>query len=175
MCLDDQILNTYLDNELAEPWKSQVEEHLGYCSACKDRYKKLKELQRTIQEAALSQEEMEPRKENVLRMIENTCFKRKRIPFLRRQFRLSLPAFATVAAAFVCVFVGSIIYINKESNDFIPAAVENAIDESNVNLISNAGLKKTIDDYSLEEILSSLDKRGYSVDLKLKSVQPVEF
>ncbi|MDD2232424.1 MAG: zf-HC2 domain-containing protein [Sphaerochaetaceae bacterium] len=174
MCLDDQILNTYLDGELAEPFKSQVEEHLGYCNACRERYQKLQNLKKTIDDAVLSDEDIASRQENVMKMIENTCFKRKKIPFFKRQLRINLPAFATVAAAFVFVFVGSIVYINKESNAFIPANVDNPIDESNVNLV-NEKSQKTIDDYSLEEIINSLDKRGYTVDLKLKSVEPVKF
>lgn len=175
MCLDDQILNTYLDGELAEPWKSQVEEHLSYCTACRERFEKLKSLDKTIKAAVISDEEISRKQENVLKMIEKTCFQKKKIPFLKRQLRINLPAFATIAAAFVFVFVGSIIYINKESTAFIPANVENSINENNINLVNDSGKQKSIDDYSLEEILASLDKRGYVVDLQLKGLEPVKF
>lgn len=174
MCLDDQILNTYLDGELEEPFRSQVEEHMSYCSACRDRYKKLKNLKLMVEASVISDSEIETRKTNVLRMIENTCFSKKKPSFFKRQLRINLPAFATVAAAFVFVFVGSIVYINRETNQFIPPNVENTIDENNVNLV-NSKTVKTIDDYSLEEILDSLDKRGYTVDLKIKGVAPVTF
>lgn len=48
MCLDDQILNTYLDGELGEPWKTQVIEHLNYCVACNTRLEQLKRLRETL-------------------------------------------------------------------------------------------------------------------------------
>ena len=178
MCLDDQILNTYLDNELAEPWKSQVEEHLSYCSACKERFEQLKALKQTLQSAALSDEEIAPRQENVLRMISNTRFNTKRASFLRRQFKISIPAFATIAAAFVFVFVGAILHINNGSgNDFIPAAMDSAVDETNVSLVSDAGSAKTIYEYSpsLEEVLDYLDSLGYTVSVTKKGVEPFTF
>lgn len=174
MCLDDQMLNTYLDGELQEPFKSQVEEHLKYCAACRGRYLRLEELRRTIVGAALTQEEIAPRQAQVLRVLENTRLNRKRPGFLRRQIRLNLPVFASAAAAFVFVFIGSIFYVNNQAGAFMPSPVENRIDEGNVNLVTDQS-KRTIDDYSLEEILDSLDRRGYTYEVKPKVVEPVRF
>ncbi len=84
MCLDDQILNTYLDGELKEPWKSQVEEHLSYCKSCSRKYETLKQLSETIREAELSQEEIQSHQDRVFSMIEkNHIRKHKKFAFLR--------------------------------------------------------------------------------------------
>ena len=61
MCLDDQILSTYLDNELSEPWKSQVEEHLGNCPSCRTRFQNLMKISDTVRAAGLTDEEIAPR------------------------------------------------------------------------------------------------------------------
>ncbi|MGD8113841.1 MAG: anti-sigma factor family protein, partial [Sphaerochaetaceae bacterium] len=54
MCLDDQILNTYLDGELVEPWKTQVEEHLKYCTACSSRFRQLQAVHEMVCSSRLS-------------------------------------------------------------------------------------------------------------------------
>ena len=47
MCIDEALLSSYLDGELKEPYKSQTEEHLAHCSACRARLERL----RTISQA----------------------------------------------------------------------------------------------------------------------------
>ena len=74
MCVDDQLLNTYLDNELLEPWKTQVEEHLSYCNACKLRLSQLEEIQSRLASATLSDEEIAPSMERVLTYFEKNRF-----------------------------------------------------------------------------------------------------
>ena len=32
MCIDSQMLSAYLDGELPEPYRTQVEEHLEHCA-----------------------------------------------------------------------------------------------------------------------------------------------
>ena len=109
MCLDDQILNTYLDNELTEPWKSQVEEHLSYCPSCRTRYQNLLQVSDAIRPAALTEEEIQPHQDRVLSMIEKNYLSKgkSKKSFLRRTFKVSGPQLIGVAAAFVVVFVGS--------------------------------------------------------------------
>ena len=109
MCLDDQILNTYLDNELAEPWKSQVEEHLSYCSSCRTRYQNLLKISDAVKSAELTADEIQPHQDRVLSMIEKNYLSKGKgkKSFLHRTFKLSAPQMIGVAAAFVVVFVGS--------------------------------------------------------------------
>ncbi|MFC2822225.1 MAG: anti-sigma factor family protein [Sphaerochaeta sp.] len=181
MCLDDQILNTYLDNELTEPWKSQVEEHLSYCSSCKTRYQKLLNLSASVKSAALTDEEMESRKDRVLSLIEKNHISKKsgKKSFLRRTFKLSTPHLIGVAAAFVVVFVGSwAIFGNNGSTDgsIIMPELNSTIDINHITQTrssDNASTAKSIESYSLDEILKNLDARGYDVDIRLKSIQPL--
>ncbi len=180
MCLDDQILNTYIDNELTEPWKSQVEEHLSYCPSCRARYQNLVSLSNAVKAAELTDEEIQPRQDRVLAMIEkNYLNKKSKKSFLHKTFKLTAPQMLGVAAAFVVVFVGSwAIFGNNGSGDgtILLPEVNTTIELDNIKqtrLSDNATTSKSLESYSLEEILKNLDSRGYDVDIRLKSIQPL--
>jgi len=178
MCLDDQILSTYLDDELSEPWKSQVEEHLSYCPSCRARYQKLTKLRNTVKAAVLTDDEIAPRQERVLSMIEkNYLNKKTKQSFWKKHFRVSSPQLIGVAAAFVVVFIGSWSIFGGNKNDAIPLPELNTtIDLKNITPVrstDNATTSKSLESYSLEEILKNLDARGYDVDIRLKSIQPL--
>ncbi len=181
MCLDDQILNTYLDNELTEPWKSQVEEHLSYCPSCRARYQNLLQVSDAIKSSALTEEEIQPHKDRVLSMIEKNYLSKgkSKKSFLRRTFKVSGPQLIGVAAAFVVVFVGSWAVLgNNGSSDgsIILPDVNTTIDLNNITQArssDNATTSKSLENYSLDEILKNLDARGYDVDIRLKSIQPL--
>lgn len=181
MCLDDQILNTYLDGELAEPWKSQVEEHLSYCSSCRTRYQNLLTLKNAMKSSELSEAEIQPRMDRVLSMIEKNYLSKNKgkQSFLRRTFKLSAPQLIGVAAAFVVVFVGSwaVFGGNGRNDNAIPLPdVSTSIDATNITPTrssDNSTTSKSLENYSLDEILKNLDARGYDVELKVKSIQPL--
>lgn len=180
MCLDDQILNTYLDGELKEPWKSQVEEHLSYCKSCSNKFEDLKALSNTVKNAALTQEEIKSHQDRVLAMIEkNYMNKHKKPAIFRKEIKFSLTQLMGVAAAFVIVFVGSWAVVGNRSNNVIAMPeVNSTIDISGITPVrasENSSSSKTLENYSLEDILKSLDARGYDVDIRLKSIQPVDF
>ena len=181
MCLDDQILNTYLDNELTEPWKSQVEEHLSYCPSCRTRYQNLLKVSSAIRSSELTEEEIRPHQDRVLSMIEKNYLSKAKgkKSFLRRTFKLSAPQLLGVAAAFVVVFVGSwAVFGNNGSSDgtILLPDVNTTIDLNNITQTrssDNATTSKSLENYSLDEILKNLDARGYDVDIRLKSIQPL--
>lgn len=181
MCLDDQILNTYLDNELTEPWKSQVEEHLSYCPSCRVRYQNLLRLSDTIRSSELTEEEIRPHQDRVLSMIEKNYLSKgkNKKSFWKRTFKVSGPQLMGVAAAFVVVFVGSwAVFGNNGSSDgaIILPDVNTTIDLNNITQTrssDNATTSKSLENYSLDEILKNLDARGYDVDIRLKSIQPL--
>ena len=181
MCLDDQILNTYLDNELTEPWKSQVEEHLSYCPSCRTRYQNLLQVSDAIRSAALTEEEIQPHQDRVLSMIEKNYLSKgkSKKSFLRRTYKVSGPQLIGVAAAFVVVFVGSWAVLgNNGSSDgsIILPDVNTTIDLNNITQArssDNATTSKSLENYTLDEILKNLDARGYDVDIRLKSIQPL--
>ena len=180
MCLDDQILSTYLDGELTEPWKSQVEEHLSYCAGCRERYFKLQSLRDTVRSAVLTNEEIAPRQEKVLALIEKNKLSKKptKVSFLKKHFNISAPQIIGVAAAFVVVFIGSwaVFGGNSKDNKIALPDVNTTIDLKNITPVrstDNATTSKSLESYSLDEILKNLDARGYDVDIKLKSIQPL--
>ncbi len=181
MCLDDQILNTYLDGELAEPWKSQVEEHLSYCSSCRTRYQNLMKVSEAVKSAELSDEEIQPRKDRVLSMIEKNYLSKgkSKKSFLHRTFKFTAPQMVGVAAAFVVVFVGSWAVFGNNSasdNQILLPDVSTTIDLNNITQTrstDNAATSKSLENYSVDEILKNLDARGYDVEVRLKSIQPL--
>lgn len=181
MCLDDQILNTYLDNELTEPWKSQVEEHLGYCQSCRTRYRNLLKISDAVKSSALTAAEIQPHQDRVLSMIEKNYLSKGKgkKSFLRRTFKLSAPQMIGVAAAFVVVFVGSWAVFghnNASGSTILLPDVNTTIDLNNITQTrssDNNTTSKSLENYSLDEILKNLDARGYDVDIRLKSIQPL--
>ncbi|MCR5761498.1 MAG: hypothetical protein K6F82_05850 [Sphaerochaetaceae bacterium] len=179
MCLDDQILNTYLDGELEEPWKSQVEEHLSYCTSCKIRYNSLKKLRDTVKSAALTQEEIQGSQDRVLAMLEkNYLNKPAKKKFMGKEIKFTVPQFMGVAAAFVIVFAGALSLFGNRSASSIPLPdVNSSINLENITPVKateTSVTKKTLDDFTLDEILKYLDGKGYSVDIHLKSIQPID-
>jgi len=177
MCLDDQILNTYLDGELAEPWKTQVEEHLSYCVACKERLNRLKKLQEMVCDAQLTDEEIMPRQEKVLSFMEKNYFNKKKPSLIHKKIKVSFGGMLGVAAAFTLIVATAIWGGQGDSQTFIPnTGINTDINENNVSLVSVREPQiQTLDDYTLEEILDNLDDRGYTVDLHIKGVTPVSF
>ncbi len=181
MCLDDQILNTYVDGELEEPWKSQVEEHLSYCVSCRNRCNSLRELSARIKDAELSQSEIESRKDRVMSVLEKNYLNKKKGFLKNRIFKFTFPQFAIgTAAAFVIVFAGSFALGSRANkSDIIPVPeIGYSVDINNITPVrasDNATTAKSLESYSLDEILKNLDARGYDVDIRLKSIQPVNF
>jgi len=180
MCLDDQILNTYIDGELTEPWKSQVEEHLSYCDSCRLHYESLKELRAIIKDSSLSDEEIKPHQDRVLAYLEKNCLsKKKKLNFFSKTFRFKPTQLLGAAAAFVIVFVGSWSLFSNRSESEIPLPdLNTSVDIANITPVrasDNAATSKTLDSYSLDDILKNLDARGYDIDIRLKSIQPVKF
>ncbi len=179
MCLDDQILNTYLDGELSQPWKSQVEEHLKNCRACQNRLDNLRHLDEVIKNAQVSDEEIQNGKDKIFAYLEkNVISKNRKKSAWHKQIRFSVSQLVGVAAAFVVVFVGSWTLLGSKNEQSIPLpeVVPSIVDISNITPAKtvNSSSVKTIDSFSLEEILQNLDARGYDVDIRLKGIHPVE-
>lgn len=178
MCLDDQILSTYIDGELEEPWKSQVEEHLDYCSACKERYESLQKLKEKIKDSVLTQDEITSRKERVEQLLDKNYLNKKHKP--NRFIRLPLKWFGIgTAAAFVLIFAGSFVLgRNKNTSSVIPVPDIYSVDIENITPVratDNNTTSRTLESYSLDEILKNLDARGYDIEIRLKDIQPITF
>lgn len=178
MCLEDQILSTYIDGELFNPWKSQVEEHLSYCSACRKRYEQMKTLSGTMKNAVLSDDEIQPRMDRVLSYFEKNKFNRKKQSWLRRQFTVSAGKIICVAAAFVVIFVGSFSLKTPKDSAILLPEIGTAVDQGNiipVRASDNNTTATSLDNYSIEELVHAIDAKGFDVDIRLKRIQPLSF
>ena len=86
-----------------------------------------------------------------------------------------LGSMITAAAGLVIVFIGGFVLFGtspEQTSDIIPSYTIQA-DSQNVRFVSSDE-PRGLDGYSLEEILSYLDSRGYNVDISIKGLQPVE-
>jgi hypothetical protein len=104
--------------------------------------------------------------------------KRKKIGFLHRNFRVSMPMVMATAAAFVVVLVGAFLIQGTSPHslgEIIPQVSSPAATGSVVQVRSTEGLasSRLLENYSLEEILQYLDAKGYEVDLRLKGIKPM--
>lgn len=175
MCIDDQLLSSYLDGELQEPFRSQVEEHIGYCQACAERLEEMRRQSASLKDAAFGREALEGNKDKIWSKLDSKFFSEdgKRSRF-RRKVELSLPGFITAAAAVVFIFVGSFILFgssDQQTDELLPSFSVHA-DAGNVQFVSQKA--DSLDNYTLEEILSYLDSKGYDVDISIKGLSPIE-
>ena len=176
MCIDEQLLSSYLDGELCEPYKSQTEEHLSYCAACRARLDKLTAVRDLVKLSSPSDEKLSEGRDKVYALLEKKYLgeKKKHISFIRRRFEVSFPAMITSAAAVVVIFVGGFVLFGTNSHqtsEIVPSFNVQA-GTDNVRFVSNRD--QGLDSYSLEEILKYLDSKGYEVDISIKGLKPVE-
>ena len=178
MCVDDELLNTYLDDELQEPWRTQVQEHLGYCNACRQRLEQLRSLHQKLVDARLGDSEIKARQERVFAYFEKTRFPstNKKMHIFRKKIQVKLvPALITSAAAFVVVFIGAFVLFgtNPQQGQEILPGVASPIDSAHIRQVTDVQ-KPSLDSFSLEQIVQHLDAMGYAVKLELKAVTPLE-
>jgi len=176
MCIDEQLLSAYLDGELSEPYKTQTEEHLEHCQACRNRLEKMTKLSEMLAGATLSDEELNGRMETSLNIIERKYFdgNGKKVSFFRRRIEMSLSGMVTAAAAVVVVFMGGAMMLggdSGESSEIVPSFSSRASSE-NVHFVSQK--RESLDNYSLDEIMKYLDSKGYEVRISIKGLSPID-
>ncbi len=178
MCVDDELLNTYLDGELQEPWRTQVQEHLSYCNACRQRLEQLRSLHEKIADAVLPDAEIKARQDRVLQYFEKTRFdsSSKKFHIFRKRVQVRLvPALITSAAAFVVIFIGAFVFFgnNSQQGQEILPGVASPIDSAHIRQVTEIQ-QPSLDDFSLDQIIQHLDAMGYAVKLELKAVTPLQ-
>ncbi len=175
MCIDLQMLSAYLDGELKEPYRTQVEEHLTHCATCRSLLREMEKMDRVIQEDSFAVADLEKNKDATFRKLDNKFFGEKsRISFFRRRVQMSVPQMIATAAAATFIFVGGFMLFgtsSSQTSDILPSFSVNA-ESGNVRYVSNS--RESLDSYSLEEILQYLDAKGYNVDISIKGLQPLE-
>lgn len=174
MCIDLQMLSAYMDGELVEPYRTQVEEHLLHCATCRNLLHSMEALDRKVQDDSFSEEELGRNKDVIYEKLDNKLFRDKsRISIFRRRIQMSVPAMIATAAAVTFIFVGGFMLFGSnagQTSDILPSFSVNAGAE-NVRYVSNT---ESLDNYSLEEILQYLDSKGYNVDISIKGLKPLE-
>lgn len=178
MCLDDQMLSSYLDGELEEPWKSQVEAHLDWCKACQVRLENLKNLENKVKDASLSQSEIETRKERVMALLDKNVLNKtshtwwgKLKDFVKSH--VFVPIGATAAATFCVCLILFTPSVKGDTIPYIQGPFMNINDITPVRASDNYTTEKSLSSYSLEDILKYLDSMGYDVQLRLKNIIPI--
>ena len=173
MCVDDQILNSYIDGELSEPWKSQIEEHLEWCEACRIRYANLKKISEVTQKAVLEDSDIGFSQNRVMKYLNANVINKPKHTFLqkvRNLFRnkVFLPAFTAVASFCFCLIIFSspdkVTQISPEVTA-PPLSIENV---TQVRSTDNYTTSNSLNKYSLEEIIQYLDSEGYDVTVTYK-------
>ena len=178
MCVDDELLNTYLDDELQQPWKTQVQEHLGYCNACRQRLEQLRVLHQKVQDSVISDEEIKMHQDRVFAYFEKTRFPsaNKKQHIFRKKIQVRLvPALITSAAAFVVVFIGAFVLFGtsvQQGQEILPG-ISAPIDSMHIRQVTDVQ-KPSLDMFSLEQIVQHLDAFGYAVKLEVKAVTPLQ-
>lgn len=173
MCVDDQILSSYIDGELSEPWKSQLEEHLEWCEACRIRYANLKKISEVTQKAVLEDSDIGFSQNRVMKYLNANVINKPKHTFLqkaRNLFRnkVFLPAFTAVASFCFCLIIFSspdkVTQISPDTGT-TSLSIENI---TPVRTSDNYTTSNTLSKYSLEEIIQYLDSEGYDVTVSYK-------
>lgn len=102
-CIDDQILQKYIDGECTENEMSEVKQHLSGCLACREKHAEMEKLSEEIKLAV-----------NSLK-IENIEIPAFRKPCTRRAIRNLKPVIYSLAAACILAFILFIVNKNSES------------------------------------------------------------
>ncbi len=182
MCLDDQVLSSYIDGELQEPWKTQVEEHISHCKSCRERYEQFARLDQTLFETRIQNDEFTMHQQRVWKYLEKTCMPSQPKRFRHKRFAFSGPAMAAAAAVMVAL-IGVNIYLVRGTDSpstggeqGIPTltAEQNQIpltgeaDDSVIAVSARAHRTSAIapQELSVDELLFLLEQKGFEVELK---------
>ncbi len=173
MCIDDQMLSSYLDGELKEPFKSEVSEHLSYCQACRERLNDFKNISDKVKSLKVDESVLKRNKDKIFSLLEDKYFNsNEKKSFFRRKIEMSLPSLITAAAAVIFIFVGGFMFFGSnaaQTEQILPSFSVHANSE-NVQFVSQR-TRGSLDQYSLDEIVSYLDGLGYDVEITLKNVE----
>ena len=174
MCIDAQMLSAYLDGELAEPYRTQVKEHLEHCPACRRHLEDMKAVGDRIRSAEYPDELLDRNKDRIFALLDSKYFQNgRKVSFIRRRLEISIPSLVTAAAAVVFIFIGSFMFFGtsgEQTGEILPSFAVQA-GSGSVRYVSD---EASLDNFTLEEILHYLDSKGYNVDISIKGLQPLE-
>lgn len=180
MCLDDQVISSYIDGELQEPWKTQVEEHISHCRECKGRYDHYVSLHKSMWESRLKNEEIAVHQERVWKYLEKTCMPAQPYKFRHRRITFSGPALAAAAAALVLLIGANVFFLvsglggspgefaipvlSADGRDALPQEPDPAVMSVSARTHQTAAIAPQ--ELTVEDLLHLLQLKGFEVELK---------
>lgn len=178
MCVDDQILSSYIDGELSDPWKAQIEEHLEWCDACRLRYNAIKGLHEKVEESVISDDSIGLSQNRVMRYLNANVLNKKRHTWIQKLHMFINKRFLIPVCTAAVTFCFCLIFLNPSGkvNDLSVVTDSPSLSIDNivpVRLSDNYTTSQSIENYSLEEIIRYLDESGYDVTIRSKSIQPI--
>jgi hypothetical protein len=179
MCVDDQILSSYIDGELSDPWKAQIEEHLEWCDACRLRYNAIKGLHEKVKESVISDDSIGLSQNRVMRYLNANVLNKEKHTWLQKLHKIVSKKVLLPICSAALTFCFCLIFLNPSGkvNDLfvVPDSPSLSIDNIvPVRLSDNYTTSQSIENYSLEEIIRYLDESGYDVTIRSKSIQPIK-
>ena len=180
MCPDERILNEYIDGELESPWKDQIEEHLDWCEGCKKRLETIKSVRRVVQDSVISDTDIEYSQDRVLKYLNANVLNNPKHTFLHKvkEFfskRIVLPICAAAVTFCFCL----IIFNTGGNKNIIPVPeTPSVLSIENITAVRSSDsytTTRSLNDYSLEDIIQHLDKMGYDVTISNKGIVPLNY
>ena len=178
MCLDDQIISEYIDGELSEPWKSQLEEHLDWCESCKSRLRSLEAIKADMKESALEDSQVGYSQNRVMRYINANVLNQPKHTLLQKVHNfVSKRVFLPICTAVVTFCFCLIVFTSPEKvEEIVPTVGIPSLSIESitpVRLSDNYTTSQSLENYSIDEILRYLDDSGYDVTISVKSIKPI--
>ena len=163
MCPNGETLSAYLDNEVEDPWKEVIEEHLTICLSCKHKLDEMiftrKQLaSETVPDFRDSQE----RSRSLLLRLTSL----HNVSFWRRRVALPLPAAA--AAVLLMIILGFSTLLLSLRSDYRFMSIRTQPSGSSEIMVT-----APIDD--LERILKSLELNGSTQEIIIQLPKEPEF
>jgi anti-sigma factor RsiW len=164
MCVRDENLSAYIDDELNAEETRAVQEHLHTCGQCRARADALRRTKMKMQDADTgSGLPIAAAQERVRTAVERRISGKRRS--LRRGVYLPLPA-AVAAAALFFMLVGALIGVSVGSSRGQPSVAGQA--ESGESDAAIAAEAAAADRESLEELIRFLSSQGASLEVHIQ-------
>lgn len=125
MCPDYELLSAFIDGEVENPWKGEIERHLEVCTTCREKVVLYRRM------SVLLEEDKEPDfRSSMTRVqvaIESASRTAKKIvvPFWKRRILIPVPIAAV--AATVLILIGTVFTVTTASNKAVRNNSNNAV------------------------------------------------
>ena len=178
MCVDDQLLSAYIDGELSEPWKSQINEHVEWCEACKKRLGDMRGLHTIVHNAMLDDESVGYSQNRVMKYLNSNVLNKEKHTWKQKVHnfvskKVLLPICTAVLSFCFCL----IIFTSPDKmKEIAPTDAVSSLTIENitpVRLTDNYTTIQSLSNYSLEDIMEYLDAMGYDVSISMKGISPI--